>query len=383
MKLLNTAVGLLGSRFFGRPFYARVHVTYRCNYRCGMCAVHGQVADFPEMPLADLAVVAARVRALGVRHVVITGGEPFLRRDLPEIVALFARRGLSVRIQTNGGAQVTREAVAAVAAAGARDLSVSVDTLDAGLQDEICRGTRVLENALRTLALARELLPAGISLANMVASRHNFDQLPALVEHFHQQGFYSYITPVMIGGNGGDGGTENYLFRSDDGGFDLTGLEPGRRDAVVDALVRLRVGGWGLTNSVRHLEDFRRFLATRRCEWRCDAGRFTIDVRPDGRVSPCKEKAPCADILAPDFLKFARSREYAERVQAATAGCAGCFYGEYREPAYAIRDPAVFREWLSGWVRVYRRGMQPGRSRRAPLEVPPAAPVRRRRGNPE
>ena len=356
MKPLNTLAGLLGSRFLGRPFYARFHVSYRCNYRCGMCSVHTQADAFPELEPARIAVVAERLRALGARHIVLTGGEPFLRRDLPEIVALFARRGFSVRIQTNGGPQVTRAALAAVAAAGARDLSVSVDTLDAGAPGPHLRRPRRRSRARsRTLELSRELLPRGISLANIVASRRNFAELPALVEHFHRRGIYSYVTPVMIGAGGG---TEEYRFRSDDEAFDLAGVDAGARDTVMDALVALRLGGWGLTNSVRHLEDFRRFLGTGRSDWQCDAGRYTIDVLPDGRVSPCKEKPPLADILAPDFLRLARSREYRERVRQATAGCAGCFYGEYREPSYAVRDPAVQREWLAGWLRAYRRGMR-------------------------
>ena len=359
MKLLNTLAGLLGSRFLGRPFYARFHVTYRCNYRCGMCGVHGREGEYPELPLKDIATVAERVRWLGARHVVLTGGEPFLRRDLPQIVAEFSRRGFSVRIQTNGGPQVTREALAAVAAAGAQDISVSVDTLDVELQDEICRGKGVVGNALRTLDLARGLLPAGMSLANMVASRHNFFELPALVEHFHRRGIYSYITPVMVGHESDPGG---YLFRSDDRSFVSAPSEIVRRDAVIDALIELRVRGRGLTNSVRHLEDFRRFLSTRRCDWQCDAGRYTIDVRPDGRVSACKEKPPCADILAHDFPALVRSGEYLARVSAATNGCGGCFYGEYREPSYAIRDTAVLREWLAIWLRVYRRGMIGDRS---------------------
>lgn len=366
MKPLNTVAGLLGSRLLGRPFYARFHVSYRCNYRCGMCNVHTQADAFPELAPARIAVVAERLRALGARHVVLTGGEPFLRRDLPEIVALFARRGFSVRIQTNGGPQVTRAALAAVAAAGARDISVSVDTLDAALLDRICGARGVLESAAATLDLSRELLPRGISLANIVASRRNFEELPALVEHFHRRGIYSYITPVMIrdgsggscAGDDGDGGWPHFRFRSADGSFALAGLDAGVRDAVIDALVALRLGGWGLTNSVRHLEDFRCFLGTGRSDWQCDAGRYTVDVLPDGRVSPCKEKPPLADILAPDFLRFARSREYRNRVREATAGCSGCFYGEYREPSYAVRDPAVQREWLAGWLRVYRRGMR-------------------------
>jgi MoaA/NifB/PqqE/SkfB family radical SAM enzyme len=358
VKLLNTFVGLLGSRFLGRPFYARFHVTYRCNYRCGMCGVNAQVGEFPELPLDDVATVADRLWALGARHAVLTGGEPFLRRDLPEIVGLFNRRGFSVRIQTNGGPQVTREALLAVAAAGLQDLSVSVDTLDPALQDRICGGRGVLERACATLDLAREVLPAGMSLANIVASRLNFSELPALVEHFHRRGIYTYITPVMIGHNGSP---DHYLFRSSDDEFDLAAVDAETRDGVIDALIAQRLDGWGLTNSVRHLEDFRRAMSSRTGEWQCDAGRYTIDVRPDGRVSPCKEKPPCADILAPDFLEVARSAEYRSRVAAATSTCSGCFYGEYREPSYAIRDTAVLREWLAGWLKVYHRGMRDGR----------------------
>lgn len=359
MKLFNTIVGLAGSRFFGRLFYARCHVTYRCNYRCGMCSVTAQADEFPELQLRDIATVAGRIRELGARHVVLTGGEPFLRRDLPEIVAAFSRRGFSVRIQTNGGPQVTREALAAVAEAGAQDISVSVDTLDAALQDKICGSSRVLENACRTLDLARELLPAGMSLANIVASRLNFFELPGLVEHFQRRGIYSYITPVMIGSCAASG---DYLFRSADEEFNLASIDDDRRDGVIDALVALRLRGWALTNSTRHLEDFRRFLETGRCEWRCDAGLHTIDVRPDGRVSSCKEKPPCADALAPNFLKQARSGEYRSRAAAASAGCAGCFYGEYREPSYAIREAGVLREWFTVWLRRYGRGMTNGRT---------------------
>ena len=358
MKLLNTFVGLIGSRLLGRPFYARFHITYRCNYRCGMCGLNDQVSEFPEMQLPAIATVVERLWALGARHVVLTGGEPFLRQDLPEIVGLFSRRGFSVRIQTNGGPQVTREALMAAAAAGLQDLSVSVDTLDAALQDRICRGQGVLERALGTLDLAREVLPAGMSLANIVASRLNFHELPGLVEHFHLRGIYSYITPAMVGHNGTSG---DYLFRSSDEEFDLAAIDANTRDAVIDALIRLRRRGWGLTNSTRHLEDFRQYLSSRRCQWHCHAGRYTIDVRPDGRVSPCKEKPPCANILDPDFLDQARSAEYRERIARATASCSGCFYGEYREPFYAIRDTAVLREWLAGWLRVYRRGMMPDR----------------------
>lgn len=357
MKALNTGLGLLGSRFLGRPFYVRFHVSYRCNYRCRMCALHTRASEFEELPLEKIQIVAERLQGLGARHVVLTGGEPFLRPDLPGIVAAFAGRGFSVRVQTNGGPQVTERALAAAAAAGLSDLSVSIDSLDRKLQDDICLSRGVVDNALRTLALAVTHLPRGMSLANIVASRLNFEGLPDLVEYFGSRGIYTYVTPVMIRRDT-DERERDYIFRSGDDDFCFDGLAPATRDAVLDRMVALRRGGRGLTNSTRFLEDFRAFIAGGECAWRCEAGRLCIDVRPDGGVAICKEKPALGNILDPGFASFYRGAEFRARSAEQVGECSGCFYGEYREPQYAVRDLSVFAEWSRDWARVFRRGMR-------------------------
>ena len=357
MKALNTGLGILGSRLLGRPFYVRFHVSYRCNYRCRMCALHGRADDFGELSLERVQLVADRLARLGARHVVLTGGEPFLRRDLPDIVAAFAGRGFSVRVQTNGGAQLTERALVAAAAAGLRDVSVSIDTLDRALQDDICGSRGVVENALRSLDLAARHLPRGMSLANIVASRLNFTSLPDLIEFFGSRGVYTYITPVMIRRGEGEEETD-YLFRSGDGAFRFDDIAPGQHDAVLDRLIALRRRGSGLTNSSRFLEDFRSFLAGGACSWRCEAGRLCLDVRPDGGVAICKEKPSLGNILDPGFPAFYRSEEFAVRSAEQVGECSGCFYGEYREPQYAVRDLSVLAEWSRDWLRTFRRGMR-------------------------
>jgi len=357
MKLLNTSFNLISSRFLGRTFYSRFHVTYLCNYRCGMCGLSEYAGEYEELPLEQVATVADRLRRIGSRHVVLTGGEPFLRKDLPEVVRIFSRRGFSVRIQTNGGPQVTRQALAAVAAAGADDLSVSVDTLNAELQDRICGRRGVLPNSLRTLALARELMPQGMSLANIVASGLNFLQLPRLVRFFSARGIYTYITPVMIAEEG-NGKEPDYLFRSSDEGYSFAGFAPEVIDGITGELIHLRRNGKGLTNSSRHLEDFRHYLHRGRCTWVCEAGRLSLDIRPDGRASICKEKEPFGDILDAGFISLLRGREFRRQSLLAARSCSGCFYGEYREPHYAVRDPSVLAEWVRDWLLTFRRGME-------------------------
>jgi molybdenum cofactor biosynthesis enzyme MoaA len=119
MNLANLALGILRSKFTNCPFYIRLHVTHRCNYRCKMCGQHRRLADHPkELSLEEMRLVARRVAAIGARHLVITGGEPFLRRDLPAIIAVFKQHHFSIRVQTNGGPQITPEVLAACARAG-------------------------------------------------------------------------------------------------------------------------------------------------------------------------------------------------------------------------------------------------------------------------
>lgn len=370
MQFRNTALGILSSRLRGRPFYVRFQVTRRCNYRCRMCGQDHERGD--ELPAKEIEVVARRLAGIGARHLVLTGGEPFLRPDLPEIIAIFRGHGFSIRVQTNGGPQVREDVFARCVEAGLRDVSVSIDTLDAALQDEICRARDVGNHALRTLLMARRLLPDSLSLANIVASSYNFDELPALVRYFYAMGVYTYITPVMIATEeNGD-----YRFRAIGDEFTIHHGSNAHRMGVVDELIALRRSGHGLTNSTRHLRDYRQFLETGVCAWRCEAGELGLDVFPDGGVSICKEKPQFGNILDPDFVETYARGAFRERNQLTAAECSGCFYGEYREPQYAVRNSQALAEWVLDYFRTFRHGMRFNRNARPDAAGDPAGSAR-------
>jgi molybdenum cofactor biosynthesis enzyme MoaA len=65
-----------------------------------------------ELPLAEIRQIAAKLVHMGARHIVLTGGEPFMRKDLSDIVAAFSEHNFSVRVQTNGGPQVSYKRLA-------------------------------------------------------------------------------------------------------------------------------------------------------------------------------------------------------------------------------------------------------------------------------
>jgi cyclic pyranopterin phosphate synthase len=117
----------------GRPLgNLRLSVTDRCNLRCSYCMPEEEYAWLPRADLLTFEELARLVDAftrLGVDRVRLTGGEPLLRRDLPELVRLLAARPAlaDLAITTNG--VLLAEQAAALLAAGLRRFTVSLDTL--------------------------------------------------------------------------------------------------------------------------------------------------------------------------------------------------------------------------------------------------------------
>ena len=126
----------------GRPLHdLRISVTDRCNFRCTYCMpkeIFGrdyeflpkdQVLSFEEITRAATAFVG-----LGVEKLRITGGEPLVRRGLPELVRKLAALrtpaggSLDLTLTTNGAA--LRALARPLADAGLRRVTVSLDSLD-------------------------------------------------------------------------------------------------------------------------------------------------------------------------------------------------------------------------------------------------------------
>lgn len=115
----------------------RISVTDRCNFRCIYCMpkeIFGD--DFKFLPKNDqltvdeMCTVARLFASLGVKKIRITGGEPLLRRDLPEIVGRLARlEGIEdVGLTTNG--LLLKQYAQPLFDQGLRRLNISLDALD-------------------------------------------------------------------------------------------------------------------------------------------------------------------------------------------------------------------------------------------------------------
>lgn len=149
---------LLVDRFGRVHARLRVSVTDRCNLRCTYCMPEDVTfrdrADL--LTFEELARVVRVAAGLGVTRVRLTGGEPLLRRGLPELVRqVVATPGVRhVGLTTNG--LLLAAQAEALWAAGLRTLNVSLDTLDAGRFRRLSRRDG-LDRVLAGLEAARRL----------------------------------------------------------------------------------------------------------------------------------------------------------------------------------------------------------------------------------
>ncbi len=82
-----------------------LEITARCNLHCGPCYINlpanDQEARAKELTVQEIGEIADQAVALGAVWALISGGEPFLRPDFPEIYMTLKRKGLLVSVFTN------------------------------------------------------------------------------------------------------------------------------------------------------------------------------------------------------------------------------------------------------------------------------------------
>ncbi|HEX7626070.1 MAG TPA: GTP 3',8-cyclase MoaA [Gaiellaceae bacterium] len=178
---------------FGRPLRdLRISVTDRCNFRCVYCMpkeAFGRDHAFLErrelLSFEEIRRVAGVFVAAGVKKLRITGGEPLVRRDLEQLIAMLAELDVDLTLTTN--ASLLPQKAQLLADAGLHRITVSLDSLDdaqfRALNDVDFPVDRVLEGIDAATAAG---LPVKV---NAVIKRGaNDDQIVPMAAFFRERG---------------------------------------------------------------------------------------------------------------------------------------------------------------------------------------------------
>ncbi len=327
--------------FQDTPVYVQFYITARCNLTCQQCNIRYANADMRECTLEEIKRIADNFAILGVAMVLLTGGEPFVRADLPEIIREFESRGIHVRMQTNGLA--SKEAIHKVVEYGGNDISISLDSLRSKTQDSINGGFhRSWHRAIETISHFSQYLPKENSFASLgcVIQRDNLADIEDVIRFGTKISWFTSLVPIHVSDTFHPLGFRTYnqslKFRPD---------EFAKVDKVIERVRSMRDEGYLLYDSDQYLDDIKQFVRGKPTSWRdknkgvCDSPNLYFAVLPNGDFAPCCDWRMPSSVHTYDkeFPKIYHDRIFRRDVYAITSACSGCMYGSYPEMTISMR----------------------------------------------
>lgn len=165
------------------PLSFDIEVTARCNCDCRHCYINVPAGDIAaragELSVEEIGHIAEQAVKLGSVWCLVSGGEPLLRPDFPDIYMTLKRKGLLVSVFTNA-TLIREEHVALFKRYPPRDIEVTVYGVTRETYERVTRRPGTFDRFLRGIDM---LLSSGIRLRfKAVAIKSNFEEQAAIAE---------------------------------------------------------------------------------------------------------------------------------------------------------------------------------------------------------
>lgn len=341
------------------PLYVQYYVTARCNLRCQQCNVIYGNGDQEECTLDQVRMIAKNLSEIGTSIVLLTGGEPFARSDLPEIAEAFIKEGVHPRIQTNGFA--SNNALERAVAVGVKDISISLDSLVPELQDTINGGfVDTWRLALEKVSYVNQIFPVDAFCAfGCVLAPSNINQIVPIIKFATALGWWvslapAHQTPVH----------EPRSFATYDPALVFSEHQYSEVREVLDQVKELKKQGFNLYDSDEYIEDIYRYITKTPIRWRrrnnntCDAPNLYFAIQPNGDMAVCCDYRLSQSIqtFQPDFPAKYKAHSMFSEAKAIAGACSGCMYGSFPEISISARYFKPMFERALLFMRPVERG---------------------------
>ncbi|MDH5777050.1 MAG: GTP 3',8-cyclase MoaA [Gammaproteobacteria bacterium] len=198
---------------FGRTIdYVRLSVTDQCDLRCSYCLPKG-FKDFQEpehwLNFDELERVIRVFGELGTRRIRLTGGEPLVRKNLPQLAERLIKLPGIEDLSLSTNATRLDKLAPALHKAGISRINASLDTLNAERYKSITGGK--LDKTLRGLLAAKEAGFHPIKINMVVMKDVNDDEVEDMVEFCIEHDFTLRFIETMPMGNTGRDASHQYV----------------------------------------------------------------------------------------------------------------------------------------------------------------------------
>jgi MoaA/NifB/PqqE/SkfB family radical SAM enzyme len=168
------------------PRYITFEVTQRCNLRCKMCFYKKNEIK-KELSLKEIySLFSKKIKPFGIKNCYITGAEPFVRRDIQEIISIITSFGITITIQTNGTFSILKRIPKLYSLRPMiKSFGLSIDGLER-THDKIRGMEGGFKKAIENLELLHKLKI--YTIVNVTILEENIEEIPELVRFLSAKG---------------------------------------------------------------------------------------------------------------------------------------------------------------------------------------------------
>ncbi|MCF6148017.1 MAG: radical SAM protein [Candidatus Kuenenia sp.] len=243
------------------PWMVHWELTYGCNLTCVHCYT-GSEKSKKELSLSQIKDIAQQLKEMGTIYVILSGGEPFARQDIMEIIEVI-RKDFFVIILTNA-TLITSSQAKRLKELQVSSVEISLYAIDENLHDSI---TGVKGSYTKTIEGINRLIEEGVRIRiKSSIIKQNLMEYPKLFSFARQLGVDFSASPTIIPR--------------------LNGVSDTYNNALSEEELAVYSLQWIKHNSEIFEKDAIHTISEER-EFNCNAGNTTCSITPDGSVKPC------------------------------------------------------------------------------------------------
>jgi AdoMet-dependent heme synthase len=318
------------------PLVVQWMATLRCPLDCPHCLAAGSSSGFADMPLPEVECLISQVARAGIPEFLVTGGEPLIRDDLPEVIDLLRLHNVPWSLNTS--AHPNRATRLAIERHPPAFVAVSLDGPQQ-VHDEFRRRSGSFDECLESMAFFQSLAGCDVTAGTTVTTT-NLPYLRETFEVVQDSAADAWGIHLLIPEGRAANRKELFLSRR-------------QMKSLLHFVARKRrYFPVGLADEFGYAGDWEPLL--RDSPLNCGAGRAQVVVLPDGSVVPCTtlDRSTAAGNLHGSDLMSIWQDGFAELRGNRVAGkCRGCDFSRACEGGCWLQRKAGTQCYKSTWER--------------------------------
>ena len=290
---------------------AGIRITRKCNMKCMYCNI--QNTEREDLSLEEWQEALNIIKDMGVKDVVILGGEPLIYPKIVELVDYATNTlNLNCSLTTNGFSNFDK--AQKLLDVGLTSLGVSVDNLN--IKESI--SPLKAKNGLRLIDYLIENCKDPRITNYTVLNKNNVINILELIEYMNARGVYTYIIPFHWGNEGSFDhrrNNERFAFINEND-IDIY-------NKTIDKIIALAQKGYKIKNSIAFLEESKKHI--KNLDWKCN-GLSELRIDSDGRMVCCCDKIGKVNDKFTIFDLKTKKDAFLEAREEDAHACSGCLW---------------------------------------------------------